>query len=1077
LLRIAFLDPIEWDYVVDTPRVKPLGGSQSALCYLAEELAKRGHAVALYNQTKTPGESRGVKCLNLTEAPLAGYSQYDAVIILNAGTSQIARQIRSAVGARTRILLWTQHNPDQPAVKDLADPASHDAWDGLVMVSGWQAEYYRQAFGVHPARMKIIGNAIAPVFENLFATPEAIVAQKPWSPVLCYTSTPFRGLDVLVEAFPRIRKNLPGTTLKVYSSMSIYSVPESQDSYADLYARCRDTEGVDYIGSVSQTVLAGELKRATCLAYPNTFAEGYCIAVHEAMAAGCIVITSDLGALRETTAGFAHLLAPPSDKTQHAELYADFAVGVLERARSSPAEHAERLQNQVRFVHQTETWAVRAREWEEWLSAIVVRAESGATAPHDLFAVALQHHHAGRLQEAEALYRQILQARPDHPDALHNLGMIAYQVGRYDVAVDCISLAIKGDPSRAAFHNNLGEAYCRWGRLDEALASYQRALALSPGLLPIISNIGGVLRQQGRLEEAAAHYRRMLQLHPESADLCNNLGNVLQEQGNFEEALVQYRQAVTLKPDCSAVYSNMGGVFYTQGKLEEAQACFQQALALNPDFAEAHNNLGNVLRAQDKLEEALAHQRQALRLRPNYVEAECQALHLTQQLCEWDQLTEGFTRLRSLLSAGTSAPIHPFAFLSVPGSSAEQLRCARNHAARCLAPVARLRDGLGFQFTKADKPKLRVGYLSADFQQHATAYLITELFELHDRTQFEIVAYSYGANDGGPMRARIADACDRFVELTEATFIEAARRIHEDGIDILIDLKGYTRAARPEILALRPAPIQVSWLGYPGTMGAEWMDYIITDRFITPPGHEPFFSEKLVYLPDCYQINDRKREIAKRTPTRKECGLPEKGVVFCSFNNTYKITPAVFDIWMRVLREIPGSVLWLLEANTGAAANLRREAKARGVEPERLVFAPIVPLDRHLARHRNADLFLDTWPYNAHTTASDALWAGLPVLTCAGETFASRVAGSLLTAVGLPELITSSPAAYEALAVRLARTPSELADLRERLAKNRLTAPLFDSERFTRHIERAYRMMWEMYVRGEAPRPIEVPGV
>ena len=324
-------------------------------------------------------------------------------------------------------------------------------------------------------------------------------------------------------------------------------------------------------------------------------------------------------------------------------------------------------------------------------------------------------------------------------------------------------------------------------------------------------------------------------------------------------------------------------------------------------------------------------------------------------------------------------------------------------------------------------------------------------------------------------RKRLARACDRFVDLTALSYVEAARTIHKDGIDLLIDLQGYTQLARTPILALRPAPIQVNWLGYPGTMGAEFMDYIITDRFITPPDYAPFFSEKLVSLPDCYQVNDRKREIAKQALTRAECGLPEQGIVFCCFNNTYKIMSAVFDIWMRMLRQIPGSVLWLLEANAGAAANLRREAKARGIEPERLVFAPRLPLAQHLARHGHADLFLDTWPYNAHTTASDALWAGLPVLTCAGETFASRVAGSLLTAIGLPELITYSLPEYEARALQLARRPSELAELRKRLAKNRLTSPLFDSERFTRHLEKAYGMMWERYVSGEAPQHIEVP--
>jgi predicted O-linked N-acetylglucosamine transferase (SPINDLY family) len=729
----------------------------------------------------------------------------------------------------------------------------------------------------------------------------------------------------------------------------------------------------------------------------------------------------------------------------------------------------------------------------------------------NFFNLALQHHQAGRLSEAEALYQQVLQASPNHPDALHNLGIIACQMGRYDVAVDYISQAIKAQPLRADFYNNLGETYRRRGQFDRALSNYRLALELSPGHEQALANIGDVLQQQGKLDEAVAQYREALAIKPDDAEAHLKLGDALQKQGKLEESVGYYRRALKLAPTNVDAFNNLGVALWAQGKQKEAVGYFQQALALKPDFAGAHNNLGNALKArgelgearehyqqalasnpefaeayynlgivleeQGRLEEAVAQYRQALTLKPDYVEAENQLMWSLHCFCEWKQLGGIIEHQQQLLHTARSPFIKPFSLLCIPGTPAEQLSCARNHAAHYLAPIARLRDGLGFQFTRAGKPRLRVGYLSADFHQHATAYLIAELFELHDRAQFEIVTYSYGPNDGGLMRKRIADACDRFVEIAEAPFVEAARRIYEDKIDILIDLKGYTRGARTEILALRPAPIQVSYLGYPGTMGAECIDYIITDRFVTPPGHEPFFSEKLVYLPDCYQVNDRKREIAKLTPSRKECGLPEKGVVFCSFNNTYKITPAVFDIWMRVLQRVPGSVLWLLEANTGVAANLRREAKARGVEPERLVFAPKQPLAQHLARHRNADLFLDTWPYNAHTTASDALWAGLPVLTCAGETFASRVAGSLLTAMELPELITHSLEEYEAAAVRLARAPSELAGLKKRLAKSRLTTPLFDSERFTRHLERAYRMMWEQYLKGEGPKRIEVPSV
>ncbi|MEK7412464.1 MAG: tetratricopeptide repeat protein [Planctomycetota bacterium] len=627
----------------------------------------------------------------------------------------------------------------------------------------------------------------------------------------------------------------------------------------------------------------------------------------------------------------------------------------------------------------------------------------------EAFDLAFQHHQAGRLPEAEALYRHILQVQPNHPDA----------------------------------HNNLGSA----------------------------------LGIQGKLEEAAAHFRQALALQPTYAEAHNNLGNVLKRQGKLEEAIMHYRQALALKPAYADAHNNLGNALKSQGKLAEAVAQYRQALALQSAYADAHNNLGLALEEQGHVEEAVAAYRRALALQPDYAEAENHLMHQLQHLCEWGQLEELIRRQKQHLCTASGSRVPPFTFLCIPSSPAEQLRAAQNWAADRLAPIVRLRGSLGFRFARAPKPRLRLGYLSADFREHAMAYLSAELFELHDRNSFEVFAYSYGPDDGGPTRARIARACDRFVDFAAVSFQNAARQIYKDGVDILLDLQGYTGAARSEIVALRPAPIQVNYPGYAGTMGVDFIDYIVTDRFVTPPDQPTFFAEKCVYLPDCYLPTDRKRQIAEWTPTRKECRLPEQGFVFCCFNSPHKIAPPVFEVWMRVLKAVPSSVLWLLESNSGVSANLRREAKAQGVDPKRLVFAPKIPVPRYLARFRAADLFLDTLPYNAHTTASEALWAGLPVLTCVGETFASRVAGSLLTAIGLPELITHLLKDYEALAVQLARSPLKLAGLRNRLAKNRLTMPLFDSERYTRHLERACRMMWDIYARGEAPQQIEVPAL
>ncbi|HEV3138599.1 MAG TPA: hypothetical protein VGZ26_11860, partial [Pirellulales bacterium] len=376
--------------------------------------------------------------------------------------------------------------------------------------------------------------------------------------------------------------------------------------------------------------------------------------------------------------------------------------------------------------------------------------------------------------------------------------------------------------------------------------------------------------------------------------------------------------------------------------------------------------------------------------------------------------------------------------------------------------------------TRDRNSKITVGYVSADFHSHATAQLTAELFEKHDRGHFSIIGYSFGPNDSSPMRRRLVNAFDRFVDLKNTAYQEAAELIAADGVQIAVDLKGQTMDSRQEIFSFRPAPIQVSYLGYPSTMGAPFIDYILVDDFVVPSDQQPFYTEKLVHLPGCYQVNDSQREIASHTPSRAECGLPEQGFVFCCFNNNYKITPAVFGVWMKLLQAVPGSVLWLLEGNRFAPANLRREALARGVAAERLVFAPRLPLAEHLARHRVADLFVDTIPYNAHTTASEALWAGCPLLTIAGETFASRVAGSLLRAVGLPELITTCLDEYEQLALRLATDPKQLADLRARLQTNKSTSALFDGGQFARNLEKAYVAMLEIYASGEKPRAFRV---
>lgn len=603
-----------------------------------------------------------------------------------------------------------------------------------------------------------------------------------------------------------------------------------------------------------------------------------------------------------------------------------------------------------------------------------------------------------------------------------------------------------------------GEAF-RSGRLPEAaqlclqVLEADRRQPRAWHLLGIIAHLSGDTRRAVEL------IRKAIGLDARFAAAHNDLGNLLVAQGKPADAIAAYRRAIALSPGFAEAWNNLGNACQLTDALEEALASYRQAIALSPAYPEAHRNLGSALRRAGRVAESLAAFETAVSLNPQFSEALALVVQEMRELCAWEGLDALSRRLVEIVENGTGT-VNPFIFLSLDTTPAQQFRCAAQWAAAHL-PAAPPRPPSA---PAAPGRRITLGYLSADFQEHATAHLISELISLHDRDRFQVNGYSYGRDDGSPARRRLSQSFDRFVDLEPASFAEAATRIRADAVDILVDLKGYTAGARPQILALRPAPIQVNYLGYPGTMGASAFDYILVDPYVVPPRQQPFFSEKLVYMPHCYQVTDCTRPIAPRVPTRAECGLPETGFVFCCFNSSYKITPPVFDVWMRLLAAVPASALWLLEDHPEASANLRREAQSRGVAAARLVFAPGLPSPSHLARFALADLFLDTLPYNAHTLASDALWGGCPLVTCSGEAFPSRVAGSLLRAVGLPDLVTNSLADYEALALRLATGPDYCrairARLRANLRANRLASPLFDTRRFARDLEVAYLAMY-----------------
>jgi protein O-GlcNAc transferase len=677
----------------------------------------------------------------------------------------------------------------------------------------------------------------------------------------------------------------------------------------------------------------------------------------------------------------------------------------------------------------------------------------------------------GRFDTAIACFTKLVALDPANANARNNLGMIYGQMGRMEEAIACFTAAAERDPSHADARNNLGVGLSRLGRHDEAVASFRQALALKPDFAEAHFNLGNSLRALGRPEEAMESFRQAIALRPNYAFAHNNLGNLLAAAGRQEEALAAFARAIALKPDLADAHNNLGMILANLGRSDQAIAELVQAVRLNPAYAEARYNLGNMLGNAGAHDQAIACFEAALQLRPGYARARAQKAYHLAAICDWDGLAAEADAITDLGITGEIVP--PFTMLALLDDPERHFLRARRFAQEHFPEVRTAAIP-----PPAGRPqRLRIGYFSADFHDHATMHLMARLFELHDRGRFEIHGFSYGPDTGDSMRARVKSAMDGFHDVRALSPKEIAGRARTEKIDIAVDLKGGTRDSRSDLFAYRAAPVQISYLGYPGTMAANFMDYILADKTVIPQDQQRYFSEKVIYLPESYQVNDNLREVAADTPTRAAMGLPETGFVFCCFNNSFKISAAEFDIWMRLLQAVEGSVLWLLKANRWAEDNLGRAAGKRGVDPARLVFAARLPAAQHLARHRLADLFLDTFAYNAHTTASDALWAGLPLVTKAGRGFPARVGASLLKAVGLPELVTDSAEGYERLALELATAPDRLAAIRGRLQANRASQPLFDSAATTRHIEHAFEETFRRYLLGADPAAIDLAAV
>lgn len=643
---------------------------------------------------------------------------------------------------------------------------------------------------------------------------------------------------------------------------------------------------------------------------------------------------------------------------------------------------------------------------------------------------------AGDLDEARRRYLAALELAPELPLAHLNLGNVMLAKGDRLAALEAYATALRHKPDYASAHFNLGNVNVALRQFPTAVRCYERALTIRPDFVDALVSLGFAQHELGHYDDALRSYDRALALRPDYPEVYNNRGLTYVWKDQFAAAVESYKHAITLRPDYAEAYYNLGLAYINLNQREAAVESFDRVLVLDPNYGFTHGI----------------------------------RLHAKMHICDWRDHDRELRELVERVERGIRTT-SSFSFLGLSASGWHQRRVAELWTQNKFPAD----PGLGAIPSRRGASRIRVGYFSMDFCNHPVAMLTAGLFETHDREKFEIVAFSYGPDRRDEMRVRLETAFDRFIDVADRSDAEIAQLARDIGIDIAVDLAGHTREARTGIFALRAAPIQVNYIGYPGTMGAPYMDYMIADHTVVPAGCQSFYSEKLAYLPS-FQANDAHRLPAIRKFTRKELGLPEDGFVFCCFNNTYKFTPPVFDCWMRILQRVEGSVLFLFAGDAVTVRNLRTEAATRGVDPQRLVFGERLSVPDYLARYCEADLFLDTLPFNAGTTASDALWAGLPLLTCAGEVFASRMGASLLTGLGLPELVTGNLAEYEARAIALATNPAMLADIRQRLSANRSTSIVFDTAYFTRKLEAAYQQMFALQQAGRPAEHIDVTG-
>jgi predicted O-linked N-acetylglucosamine transferase (SPINDLY family) len=714
-----------------------------------------------------------------------------------------------------------------------------------------------------------------------------------------------------------------------------------------------------------------------------------------------------------------------------------------------------------------------------------------------LLNLSIQHIQSNKLDDAERLLNQILRLQPKHADALCFLSVVAAKKYDFKNALKLINASISSASRNPVAYNNQGNILKELGRYSDALMSYEKAIALAPNYEEAHNNKGNTLQDLGKYQDAVVCYDKALSLSPGYAEALCNKGNALQKLGLLKAALSCYDAAIAIRPNYAEAWAYKGLIFGKLKRFEEASSCYNSAVTIDPHNSEAWNLIGMLFCDYSLYKQAVEYFEKAIDVNASYasawsnkglalselgsygeslaayqrvmdmnVEHECILGHLVHaklQTACWEGLDEDVEELGRRVNVFKKATT-PFNYLSAIDSPRGALNAAKvwvddKHPKKNYLPPLK----------KSNHPKIRVGYFSPDFKSHPVSLLTAELFELHDRNKFEIFAFSLKkAPDGDQMRARLIDVFDHFLDVQDKSDLEIVDLVRNLEIDIAIDLAGHTQYGPTEIFSHRVAPIQINYLGYPGTSGAQYMDYIIADQIVVPEMNQQFFTEKIAYLPNTYMVDDSKRQPSSRVFTRTELGLPEIGFIFCCFNNSYKFNKKTLQSWARIISSVPGSVIWISGGNELFKNNIVTEFKRHGVDEARIIFAKRVDsMADHLARLSSADLFLDTLPFNAHTTAIDALKAGLPLLACTGEAFAGRVSSSLLNAIGLPELIVKTMAEYENVAIELATHPDRLVDLKLKLQKNRATTPLFNTKLFVDNLESAYDKMYSAYLADE----------